>query len=124
MFENVMKPDGPLAAVERAKEEGLVRAIGLTTHAWPEDILTFARAYPWDCVTLKEHMLYSRHHGSADYSELEYLKMREGRHWADFSGASAEACIECGACEKACPEKLPIIENLKRAHQELAGCRT
>jgi predicted aldo/keto reductase-like oxidoreductase len=59
IFEHVMK-GGPLAAIEKARGEGLVRAVGLTTHARPEWILEFAAAYHWDAITLKEHMLYSR----------------------------------------------------------------
>ena len=252
IFENVMKPGGPLDVVEKAKEEGLVRAIGLTTHARQEWILDFAHKHHWDAITLKEHMLYSRQqevintlgemgtgviimsplaggvictpsqeivdelakagmaapvlglrylvsnpnvttaisgmtrpedvdenvkagetgaplseteqrlvqfildkttaldekfctacgycmpceqevnipgifrlwnlmrgYGSADYSKLEYQKVREQRHWADFLGKSAEECIECGQCEDKCPESLPIIEDLKRAHADL-----
>ena len=60
MFENVMKAGGPLEAMVKAQEDGLVRAIGLTTHAQPETIREFATAHHWDCVTLKEHLLYSR----------------------------------------------------------------
>ena len=254
MFQNVMKPGGPLDAVRRAQEEGLVRAIGLTTHARQGWILEFARAHHWDAITLKEHMLYSRQqdviqalgemgtgvivmsplaggvvcspgpdiagklaeagttaailglrflvsnphvtavisgmtqpaeveenaragdvegpltdaeqgllaliqertrglgqtfctscgycvpcpeevnipgifrlwnlmrgYGSEGYSKLEYQKIREQRHWADFLGQSAEACVECGTCEEKCPEGLEIAEDLKRAHADLTA---
>jgi len=60
IFEHAMKPGGPMSALLKAREEGLIRAIGFTTHVTPENIIKFADAYPWDCVTLKEHMLYSR----------------------------------------------------------------
>jgi len=254
MFENVMKPGGPLDAVEKAKEEGLVRAIGLTTHARQEWILNFARRRHWDAITLKEHLLYSRQqdvinelgamgtgvivmsplaggvacspgpdivaeldkagttaavlglrflvsnpnvtavisgmtspeevaenvkagetgepltdeeqrvlafiqertkglggkfctscgycmpcpeevnipgifrlwnlmrgYGSEGYSKLEYQKLREERHWADFPGKSALECVECGTCEEKCPEKLEIIADLKQAHADLTA---
>lgn len=254
MFENVMKPGGPLDAVLKAREKGLVRAVGITTHAQPDLILEFAEQYHWDSVTLKEHVLFSRQqavidrlgalgtgvivmsplaggvvampggairerlsqagmtgaqlglrflianpnvssaisgmttpeevdentaigeqdgpltgpetvlveaiqeatvalekpfctscgycmpcpeqvnipgifrlwnimrgYGNAEYSKLEYLKIQEQRHWADFPGKSADHCIECGTCEERCPENLPIIENLKQAHLDLSG---
>ena len=244
---------GLLDEVLKAKEEGLIRALGITTHARPEWIRRFVDKYPWDMVVLKEHMLYPRQketiaylgqkgigtvvmtplaggvicnpgteiqtqldksgispaqlglrflvsnpnvtsaisgmttpeevdenstageiegplspteeelvayiqsrtaglnekfctscgycqpcpsdinipgvfrlwnlmrgYGNADYSKLEYLKLREQRHWADFPGTSAEHCTECGECEPKCPEGLPIMADLKTAHKALA----
>ena len=36
-------------------------------------------------------------------------------------GEQADACIECGECEPKCPQKIPIIEQLKKSHKILAG---
>ncbi len=37
------------------------------------------------------------------------------------NGATPDKCVECGACEAACPQHLGIIEGLKQARAEL-GC--
>jgi len=32
---------------------------------------------------------------------------------------NAGACVECGECEPKCPQKIPIIEQLKETHRTL-----
>ena len=33
----------------------------------------------------------------------------------------ADACVECGECEDKCPQKIPIIEQLKETHAALGA---
>ena len=44
---------------------------------------------------------------------------RQKYKWLTDNFADASNCIECGACESACPQHLPIIETLKVLHEEL-----
>jgi len=37
---------------------------------------------------------------------------------------TAEDCIDCGECEERCPQKLPIRERLRKAHDQFAGADT
>jgi predicted aldo/keto reductase-like oxidoreductase len=34
-------------------------------------------------------------------------------------GKKADACSECGECEEKCPQKIPIIEQLKETRKAL-----
>ena len=34
-------------------------------------------------------------------------------------GAKADACVECGECEKKCPQKIPVIAQLREARKAL-----
>jgi predicted aldo/keto reductase-like oxidoreductase len=38
----------------------------------------------------------------------------------DESSLDASACVECGQCEPKCPQKIPIIEQLKESHKALS----
>ena len=252
MHDALFARGGPLDGALRARDEGLVRALGLTTHAQPEDIVAFVERYPWDVITLKCNLLsrrqeatlpvlgqrgvgvivmnplgggtvarpgpevramfaaagqrpavlglrylvanpavssaisgmssvaeveenvaagavegpltaaeerlvaaiqerlkglgdnfctacgyclpcpegvgisniftlwnMTRGYGAEGYPQLEYRKMLDQNHWAEYRGRAADACQACGECEKKCPNSLPIIADLKRAHEDL-----
>jgi len=47
---------------------------------------------------------------------------RERYAWPGKEGnLNAGACVECGQCEPKCPQKIPIVDQLKETHQALGG---
>ena len=48
---------------------------------------------------------------------VEYMKLTAMRK----TSAAASNCVECGKCEKHCPQQLEIRKELKHAARELEG---
>ena len=55
-------------------------------------------------------------YGVKDWAKRQYAPMRSGA-----SRGSIDSCIQCGDCEKKCPQKIPIREELKKAHELLTS---
>lgn len=58
--------------------------------------------------------------GQKEFAKLTYKNLGNTE---DFwpAGKRADACIECGECELKCPQKIQIIEQLKKAHEILSS---
>ena len=52
-------------------------------------------------------------------SLIKWMSQRE--YFQLDKGARADACVECGACLKKCPQKINIPEELKRVHKEFTS---
>ena len=55
-------------------------------------------------------------YGIKDWAKRQYESMRSGG-----SRGSVDSCIQCGECEKKCPQKIMIREELKKAHKLLTS---
>lgn len=62
-------------------------------------------------------MNYHRVYQVTDYARETYAQIGT-LPWMQYKDASA--CTGCGACEKKCPQKLAIREQLKQTHEALA----
>ncbi|MBD3192844.1 MAG: aldo/keto reductase [Candidatus Heimdallarchaeota archaeon] len=63
-------------------------------------------------------MIHSQIYGNETAAKWAYSNIGNSR-W--FPGKNATACVECGECEPKCPQKIPIIEQLKDAHELLTA---
>lgn len=61
-------------------------------------------------------MNYFRVYNIEEYSKNGYAEIGTNE-WVP--GTRADACIECGKCEKKCPQKIHIMEQLKECHLAL-----
>jgi len=63
---------------------------------------------------MNNHRVY----GLTDHAKGAYGQVMRGEGWV--KSADATKCTECGECERKCPQKLPIIQQLKETHSTLA----
>jgi predicted aldo/keto reductase-like oxidoreductase len=62
-------------------------------------------------------MNYHRVYQLTDYARKTYADIGKNP-WMKFENAAA--CVECGECEKKCPQGIRIREQLKETHKALA----
>ena len=64
-----------------------------------------------------EAMNMHRVWGLTDHAKARYAHLGPNNKDGHLQ---ADACIECGQCEPKCPQKIPIVEQLKESHAALA----
>ena len=69
-------------------------------------------------------MIYHRVYGLTGFARKEYVKLfsdveSRAMSWEKEWGLDASKCVECGACEEKCPQKIKIINQLKETHAAL-----
>lgn len=58
-------------------------------------------------------------YGLWEVAKQQYEGMLKTAEKNPDRGKGPEACVECGECEKKCPQNIPIIKQLKEAHKSL-----
>jgi len=71
-----------------------------------------------EIAAILETMILHRVYEVPEHAKNTYRALISGQSW--LKSASATACTSCGACEKKCPQKLPIIKQLAETHATLA----
>jgi len=81
----------------------------------------YCKPCPQDINIPKLFEIMNRHrvYGLTEHAKTAYADAVAGRGWV--KSAAASECVSCGECEKKCPQKLPIIQQLKETHETLCA---
>lgn len=72
--------------------------------------------YCTDCPQgLKIYELFSSYNEYVRFGNTWWI---DDVYFENPESSRASACVECGACEGVCPQKLPIIQELKKVHEK------
>jgi predicted aldo/keto reductase-like oxidoreductase len=63
--------------------------------------------------------VFARYNDGKMYDSFD--QPRRGYMFMTRGNGDASRCVACGACEKKCPQHIRIVEQLKTAHEALAG---
>ncbi|MDR2484849.1 MAG: 4Fe-4S dicluster domain-containing protein, partial [Treponema sp.] len=63
--------------------------------------------------------VFSRYNDGVMFGTFEQSK--RGYFFMTKQKQDASQCAACGGCEEKCPQRIPIIERLKTAHEALKG---
>jgi predicted aldo/keto reductase-like oxidoreductase len=64
---------------------------------------------------MNNHKIY----GLTDHAKHAYAEMQKGTAWVKSEDATK--CTQCGECEVKCPQKLPVMAQLKETHSTLTA---
>ena len=69
-----------------------------------------------DIPEIFKYMNYHRVYGLTEHARSEYKNLLK----PDSQKKAADACVECGDCERKCPQKIEVIKQLKETHRALS----
>lgn len=74
------------------------------------------------CVPCPQNVAIPDIFGSYNQSVMYNIEEQMRRYYGRVMKQNRDSsqCVECGACETQCPQKLPIIQHLKEAHEYLS----